>query len=97
MEFFDYGNIIEDRKDRVDRLSIILTPRFPFSGGFKTITIDAQYRFRPDKIADVEYGDEKLSWVIDLFNNFEHGFKEYEVGATIKIPTQKTLREMGIL
>lgn len=97
MEFFDFASVVEDRKDRFERLSVVVTPRFPFSGGFKTITIDAQYRFRPDKLADEEYGDEKLSWVIDLFNNFEHGFKEYEVGASIKIPTIATLREMGIL
>ncbi len=97
MEFFDFANTVIDRRDGTERLSVAVTPRFPFAGGYKEITIEAKHRFRADKIADQEYGDEKLTWVIDLFNNFSHGFKEYEVGRKIKVPTIKTLREMGIL
>jgi len=71
-------------------------PDFPISGyGYHIISPEEQYR--ADKIAYAIYGDDRLSWVLDVANNFYNGFSEYTSGREIKFPLVEGLIQMGIL
>jgi hypothetical protein len=71
-------------------------PKFPISG-YTIHKIETQEQYRADKIAYAYYGNPNLVWVIDVANNFYNGFSEYTVGTEIKIPTLKSLVEMGVI
>ena len=70
-------------------------PDFPISG-YKEHIIKPDEEYRADKIAYRLLGSDNLSWVLDVANNFTHGFKEYKEGVTIRYPIQEAIKAMGI-
>jgi hypothetical protein len=49
------------------------------------MTINEEFKYRPDKIAYVAYGNETLAWIILRFNNITDPF-DLEIGKIIEIP-----------
>ena len=53
--------------------------------------------YRPDKIAFRLWGNQYLSWVLDVINNFSHGIQEYTIGRSITYIDTTILNSIGIV
>ena len=60
-----------------------------------SFTIPSGMEFRPDKIAAYLYGDDTISWVLDLTNNFTDGIKEYYLYRQILVPSIKSIESLS--
>ncbi len=77
---------------------MVRTPNFADTS--LDVTYDAvlpNEEYRPDKIALRIYGDEKLDWVIDEANSFNHGVEEYKRGTKLRLPLKRELRKFGVI
>ena len=97
MSFFTQPPLLTDENDNKVHLDIVrfsnLIPQLPYD----LYKIQRNFEFRPDKIAFEQYDDADLSWIIDIANNFEHGFKEYTYNRIIKIPRENELINRRII
>jgi len=92
----EFSYEIIDKVDSRVYESVAYHPKFPIEG-YSNYTIRIEEQYRADKIAYKFFQDASLSWVLDVANNFKHGFKEYTEGRVIKIPTNEVLRLMKII
>lgn len=58
----------------------------------KWITITEDLQHRPDKLAYIFYGDEKLSWIILNHNNISDPFN-IDIGVVLEIPSISVVKE----
>lgn len=66
-----------------------------FLDGNETVnTIPSGFQYRPDKLAEYYYGNPTYSWILIYVNNFEHGIEDFVEGATIIIPSTKTVSDI---
>lgn len=87
MNYFDFADIILDKVniDNIPYRTISLPSKsIPLDKSkLQTTVVGTGEIYRSDKIAFRIYGRTDLFWLLDYANNFNHGFKEYALGAKI--------------
>ena len=61
---------------------------------YKLYTIKDNEEFRPDKVSFSIYQNPDYDWVLNLLNDFKHGFSDYYSGREIKYLSSADLKTL---
>lgn len=97
--FFEASNkqTIFDPEDKKRSIGLVKYDKTILELEYEEFRISKKYEYKPNLISFDKYGSAQYSWVIDVMNHFEHGFREYKVSTIIKVPLKSELRAIGIL
>jgi hypothetical protein len=76
---------------------IAYTPDFSkYKDYYEIFKITSEYEYRPDKIANKLWANQRAAWILNAINGFTHGMKEYESGKSIFYLNADILTLMGV-